>query len=257
MDLGIKGRVAFVAASTAGLGLATARRLSAEGVKVVVAGRRGDLAASIASELPGAIGVTLDVTDPSSVTAALDTTRDQLGDIDILVLNSGGPAPGGPLDLGIEDQQRAAELLLYPHQRMIAEVIEHMRSQRWGRIVAVGSTAVVQPSQQLVLSSTFRAALAAYLKALAGTVAADGVTVNMVHPGRVATERLDQLDAAAAKRRGVTVDEVRAESLASIPIGRAGDPDEFGAVVTFLCSVPAAYVTGEQIRVDGGVVRGW
>lgn len=257
MDLGIDGKVAFVAASTAGLGLASARRLAAEGARVAITGRRGDLAASLASDIDGAIGLAMDVTEPASVDAALAATEDRLGSIDILVLNSGGPPPGGPLDVSVADHERAAALLLHPHQRMIAATIEHMRSQQWGRVVAVGSTAIAEPSRQLVLSSTHRAALAAYLKALAGTVAADGVTVNMVHPGRVATERLEQLDAAAARRRGITVDEVRAASLARIPIGRAGDPDEFGAVVAFLCSVPAAYVTGVQIRVDGGVVSGW
>lgn len=265
MDLGIAGRVAFVAASTAGLGLATARRLAAEGVNVAITGRRVELARQHAAAINEEFGVTgvrsvglaLDVTDATSRQRALEATEDQLGTIDILVLNSGGPAPGGPLDCDEDAHRQAADLLLHSHQHLIAAVIDGMRSQRWGRIVAIGSTAVVQPSPQLVLSSTYRAALAAYLKALATTVGPDGITVNMVHPGRVATERTVQLDTAAAQRQGLTLETVQAASVANIPIGRPGDPDEFGAVVAFLCSQLASYVTGEHVRVDGGIVRGW
>lgn len=254
MDLGLKGRVAFVAASTAGLGWATASALAAEGCRVVVTGRRGDLAEARAAELDGALGLELDLTDAASLEAALSTTRAELGEIDVLVLNSGGPPPGAASDLDPEDLVGAAELLLLPHQRLIRAVVPGMRERGWGRVLAIGSSGVQQPIAGLALSNAVRGALAGLLKTLATEVASDAVTVNMVLPGRIATDRVAQLDEGAASRQDISVEDAKRASLARIPTGRYGDPEEFGAVAAFLCGVPAAYVTGSQIRVDGGLI---
>jgi len=132
-----------------------------------------------------------------------------------------------------------------------------MRERGWGRVIAVGSSGVQQPIERLALSNVGRAALAGYLKTLAGEVAGDGVTVNMVLPGRIDTDRVSALDAATAERTGATVEQVRTRSESAIPAGRYGTPDEFAAVVLFLASNAASYVTGEQIRCDGGMVRAY
>lgn len=138
---------------------------------------------------------------------------------------------------------------------MIGAVLPGMRERGWGRILAIGSSGVAAPLPNLAMSNLGRAALAAYLKTLAAEVAADGVTVNMLLPGRVATDRTEALDRAAAERTGRQVEEIRAESLGLIPAGRYGDPAEFGAVAAFLCSAAASYVTGTALRCDGGLVR--
>jgi 3-oxoacyl-[acyl-carrier protein] reductase len=254
VDLGLRGRVAFVAASTGGLGWAVASALASEGARVVVTGRRGDRVRELAAGLDGALGLELDLTDPGSVTRALDLTRRDLGPIDVLVLNSGGPAAGGAAATDVEDLTRAAELLLHPHQRLLTAVVPGMRERGWGRVIAIGSSGVQQPIPNLALSNSLRAALAGLLKTLASEVAADGVTVNMVLPGRIATDRVAKLDEAAAARTGRSLDDVQRASRARIPAGRYGDPDEFGAIAAFLCSDPASYVTGSQIRVDGGMI---
>jgi 3-oxoacyl-[acyl-carrier protein] reductase len=142
-----------------------------------------------------------------------------------------------------------------PHQRLVRAVLPGMRGRGFGRIVAVGSSGVQAPLERLVASNAARAALAGYLKTLATEVAADGVTVNMVLPGRIATDRTTSIDKATAERTGTTPEQARAQSEAAIPAGRYGTPDEFAAVVTFLASAAASYVTGEQIRCDGGLVR--
>jgi 3-oxoacyl-[acyl-carrier protein] reductase len=254
MHLGLDGKVAFVAASTGGLGWATAAALAAEGCRVAVTGRRGAVAEERAAQLDGAIGVELDLTDPASLEAALATVRDQLGEIDVLVLNSGGPPPGAAAQLDPDDLVAATELLLLPHQRLLRAVVPGMRDRGWGRVLAIGSSGVQQPIAGLALSNAIRAALAGLLKTLASEVAGDDVTVNLLLPGRIATDRVAGLDAAAAERTGVDVTEVEAASRARIPAGRYGDPAEFGAVAAFLCSAPAAYVTGSQVRVDGGLI---
>jgi 3-oxoacyl-[acyl-carrier protein] reductase len=149
----------------------------------------------------------------------------------------------------------AVERLLLPHVRLVEAFLPGMRERGWGRVVAVGSSGVQEPIQALAASNVGRAALAGYLKSLASDVARDGVTVNMVLPGRIDTDRVASLDALTADGSGRTSDEVRAASEASIPAGRYGRPDEFAAVVTFLAGEPASYVTGEQVRCDGGMVR--
>ncbi|MEV1171735.1 SDR family oxidoreductase [Nonomuraea sp. NPDC049784] len=251
MDLGLKGRTALVCASTGGLGEATARALAAEGTRVVVAGRRGRRAREIAAELPDAIGIEADLLSADGVERLVAAA----GQVDILVLNGPGPRPGPAADATCDDVTAAVDALVRPHQRLISLTLPGMRARGWGRILAIGSSGIVAPLPNLAMSNLGRAALAGYLKTLAAEVAADGVTVNLLLPGRIATDRVAQLDAAAAGRAGTSVAEVEAASRATIPAGRYGRPEEFGQVAAFLCGEPASYVTGTALRCDGGLVR--
>lgn len=256
MDLGIEGKTAFVAASTGGLGLAVASALAGEGVNLVITGRRGDEARRIAAELPtAAIGVETDLCSHDGLAAAVTAATERFGPVDILVLNGPGPAPGTASGLTSADMSSAFDLLLRPQHALVSSFLPGMRDRNWGRILAIGSSGVAAPLPNMALSNTGRAALAGYLKTLAAEVASDDVTVNMLLPGRIATERTRGLDHAAAQRRGVAVDVVEAESRASIPAGRYGSAEEFGAMAAFLCSGPASYVTGTALRCDGGLVR--
>ncbi|QYN36038.1 SDR family oxidoreductase [Pseudonocardia sp. DSM 110487] len=255
MDTGLKGRTAVVPGASSGLGLAVARALAAEGANVVLGGRRGELVREEASKLPAAVGIEVDLTDPAATDALVGAAQDHFGPVDVLVLNGGGPPPGVAVDFTPEQFADAVALLVQPHQRLVQAVLPGMRGRGFGRIVAIGSSGVQAPLDRLVASNAARAALAGYLKTLAGEVAADGVTVNMVLPGRIATDRVGVLDRANAERSGKSEEEVREAAKASIPAGRYGTPDEFAAVVTFLASTAASYVTGEQIRCDGGLVR--
>jgi 3-oxoacyl-[acyl-carrier protein] reductase len=257
MDLGLTGKVALVLGSTGGLGRASAEALAAEGAHVVIAGRRAELVAQIADSLPSATGVVVDLSDPDAPATLVARAREELGEVDIVVLNGGGPPPGAADTFTAEAAQAAFDLLLKQHVRLVGEILPGMRERAWGRILAIGSSGVRQPITTLTASNVGRAALAAYLKTLAGTVAGDGVTVNMVLPGRVDTDRVAQLDRAAAERTGGTPEAARTASEAAIPAGRYGDPAEFGAVVAFLASRQAAYLTGEQVRVDGGLVAAY
>ena len=255
MDLGLGGRCAVVCASTGGLGEAVARALAAEGANVVVSGRRGDRAKQIAAELPSAVGVEVDLASPSGASDLVAAARDSFGEVDVLVLNGPGPKPGPAASVDDEGLDTAVDALLRPHLRLLGLTLPGMRSRGWGRVLAVGSSGVAAPLPNLALSNLGRSALAGYLKTLAAEVAADGVTVNLLLPGRIATDRAAALDEGRAERSGRSIDDVREESRAEIPAGRYGDPAEFGSVGAFLCSEQASYVTGTAVRCDGGLVR--
>lgn len=255
MQLNLDGRVALVSGGTAGLGLAVGRALASEGVMVALAGRRKEIAEQEAKELVGGIGIEMDVRDAESIRSAIAHVEAELGLPDILILNSGGPPPSRAIDLDADSLQVAGELLLYGPLQLVNACLPKMRSQGWGRIVAIGSTSVQQPIPLLASSSIFRAAVASYLKLLAEDVASEGVTVNMVHPGRLATDRTIEIDKARAEHSKTSVEQVKAAAEHLIPLGRYGAPEEFAAMVTFLCGDKARYITGEQIRVDGGLIR--
>jgi 3-oxoacyl-[acyl-carrier protein] reductase len=210
----------------------------------------------LAAELPSAIGVGVDLTSEHGPATLHSAAVSAFGRVDILVLNGPGPKPGSASDTSAEDIEDAVRALVLPQQRLVSTVLPSMTEQGWGRILAVGSSGVVAPIPNLVLSNIGRAALAGYLKTLATEVASSGVTVNMLLPGRIGTDRVGQLDQAAAARTGSTIEEVGEKAKASIPAGRYGRPAEFGAVGAFLCSAPASYVTGTAVRCDGGMIRG-
>jgi 3-oxoacyl-[acyl-carrier protein] reductase len=253
MDLGISERTAIVCGATAGLGEATARALGREGAQVVLAGRRGERAKQIAADLPSAVGIGIDLTSPHAADELAALAEAEFGPADIVILNGPGPPPLSAADIGDQDVLNAVASLFLPHRRLVTRVLAGMRERHWGRILAIGSSGVVTPLPGLATSNAARSALGAYLKTLANEVAVDGVTVNMVIPGRISTDRVASLDSIAAKRSGLTVEEISARSAGSIPLGRYGTVDEFAAVATFLCSRQASYITGSAIRCDGGL----
>jgi 3-oxoacyl-[acyl-carrier protein] reductase len=262
MDTGLAGRTVLVPGSTSGLGLACARGFTAEGASVVMAGRRGERGAAEAENLSAtmagsAVGLEVDLAEEGAAERLVAQATEAFGPVDVLVLNSGGPPAGTATDATPEDIEAAAHTLLLQQVRLVRAVLPGMRERGWGRIVAIGSSGVQQPIEGLALSNVVRAGLAGYLKTLAGEVAGSGVTVNMVLPGRIDTDRVASLDQGRAEKTGSTPDEVRRATEGTIPVGRYGDPDEFAAAVVFLASVPAAYITGEQLRVDGGMVRSY
>jgi len=254
MDLGISGRTAVVCASTSGLGEATARALAAEGARTVVGGRRGETARALAAELPDAVGVKVDLTAPDGPATLVDAAVNAFGQVDILVLNSGGPPPSQAAEVSDDDVVDAVTTLVLAQRRLVSLVLPGMRERGWGRVLAIGSSGVIAPIPGLALSNIGRAALGGYLKTLATEVAADGVTVNMLLPGRIETARTEAVDRAVAEREGTDVADVAARGQAAIPAGRYGRPEEFAAAAAFLCSAGASYVTGTATRCDGGAV---
>ena len=261
MDLGLKGKRAVVLASSSGLGLGIAGMLCAEGANVLLSGRSQDKLENAADRLtnigPGSASyLVVDLSDPTSATSLFGAAKEALGGVDILVNNTGGPPPGG-----VEGQ--AADTWRSEFDTMVVRLIEMtnlclpgMRERGWGRVLTVASSGVVQPIPNLSISNTIRSALVGWNKSLSNEVAADGITLNILAPGRIHTDRTDQLDAAAAKRLGKSIDEVREASQATIPARRYGEVEEFASVAAFLVSQPASYVTGGVIRCDGGSIRG-
>ena len=244
-DLGITGRRALIAASSAGLGLATAQALHAAGCVVVVSGRDPDRLAKAAATMPGAIALAADVSTVQGATALAAEADARLGGIDILVTNAGGPPAGTFASTSVDAYPAALELNLLSVVAMCKAAVPAMCAQGWGRVVAITSVSVRQPIAHLILSNTARAGVTGFLKTLALEVAKDGVTVNSVQPGLHATDRLRQL-------YGDSVDAV-AEN---IPAKRVGDPGDFGRIVAFLCSEHAKFVTGTALPVDGGAYAG-
>lgn len=255
MDLGLAGKTALVCASTGGLGRAIAEQLAAEGAHTVITGRREALAKEIAAALPSAVGVGVDLLADDGPVALFEATVAAFTAPDILVLNGPGPAPGAAAEVDVDAIDGAFDGLVRQHVRLVSYALPAMRERGWGRILAVGSSGVTAPLPNLALSNLARAALAGYLKTLAAEVAADGVTVNLLLPGRIETDRTAAVDAANAHRSGHTVAETKALSIAGIPAGRYGRPAEFAAAAAFLCGTPASYITGTALRCDGGLVR--
>lgn len=253
VDLGIKGRVALVLGASSGIGKAIALGLAAEGVRLAVAARRKDQLEEVASQARAAGAADArafeaDVTDDASIDRLFADLEAAYGHADIAVLNGGGPKAGHFTDLTPDDWDVAYRLLLRGMLRVATKVVGPMREHRWGRIVTLASSSVKTPIDNLALSNTFRTALVAAMRTLATDVAGDGVTVNSIATGRIATERLREL---------YDNDEGRLRQAASeVPAGRIASPEEFAPMAVFLCGEPASYVTGQTISVDGGLTRG-
>ena len=248
MDFGLTGKKALVIGASRGLGAASATLLAAEGAEVFAASRSGT------TPLDHMEGISVDLANAASVDALCE--RIAAEGFDILVNNCGGPSAGPALGQSEEGWRSAFDAMAAPVFQMTNAAIPAMAKKGWGRIVTIASSGVVQPIPNLALSNGIRGAIAGWSKTLSNEVANKGITVNMVLPGRIATDRLAELDALRAKNTGKSLEEIDAETTSTIPAGRVGQPPEFGAAVAFLCSEQASYITGSMIKVDGGAVKG-
>jgi 3-oxoacyl-[acyl-carrier protein] reductase len=256
MDLGLKGKVAMVAAASQGLGFAIARTLAAEGARVSIAARKQETIAAAAARIgDGVLASVADVAKPESIEAWHRATVAQFGGVDLLVTNSGGP-PAGPAS-GFDDAawQSAIELLLLSVVRTVRIVLPSLEARGGGSILMLTSSSVRNPIANLGLSNVIRPAVSALVKTYADEFAAKKIRVNQLVPGRIATERLAYLDEANAKKAGIAVEDQRKRSMAAIPMGRYGEPDEFARAAAFLLSDAASYITGATLAVDGGAIR--
>jgi 3-oxoacyl-[acyl-carrier protein] reductase len=261
MDLGLNDRVAIVAASSRGLGKACALELAREGATVVVCARDAECLAATAAEIQAvssveALPIPTDLTDATQIEHLVGETLRCFGRIDVLVTNNGGPPAGGFGDFDDQAWFAAHQLTLMSAVRLIRAVLPTMRAQHWGRIINITSISVKQPIDNLLLSNVYRPGVVGLAKTLSAQVAADGITVNNVAPGYTRTDRVLELAGARAAEQGKPVDEVLDETSAGSPMQRMGEPEELAALVAFLASERAGYITGTTIQVDGGSFRG-
>jgi len=258
VNLGLANRTALVLAAGSGLGAAIAKKLADEGARVAVAGRRMETVQRTVDGIQSAGGTALgfawDLADLDAIPAQIAAIHRALGPISILVNNTGGPPPSSA-------EGQAAAVWMQQFQSMVLSVIAvtdavlpDMRAQGWGRIITSTSSGVVAPIPHLAISNTLRQSLVGWSKTLSREVGKDGITCNVVVPGRIATDRIAFLDGQRAQREVRDVADIAAESSATIALGRYGQPEEYANVVAFLASVPAAYVTGSIVRVDGGMI---
>lgn len=259
MDLGLNGKRALVMGASRGLGAAIARTLAAEGATVIAAARTVAKTQAWIDELPQDVrarvsAAPLDLADLASVDALIAKVK-QAGGVDILIANSGGPPPSEARESKRQDWLTNFEAMAANLFHVAQGLLPGMTERGFGRIITIASSGVEQPIPRLALSNGIRSAVIGWSKTLATEVAAQGVTVNVVLPGRIQTERVDQLDKATADRAGITQEEAAKASRATIPMGRNGTPQEFADVVAFLASTKASYVTGAKIRIDGGAIR--
>jgi len=259
MDLGIKGKVALVMASSRGLGQAMALSLAREGVKVAVTGRSQEgLNESVAMiEAAGGVALALhwDLAEPTVIDDLVSKVEKQLGPIDILINNTGGPPPTLAAGQDPELWQKSFNEMVLSLIAITDRVLPGMRERQWGRIITSTTSGAIAPIKNLAISNTLRAALLAWSKTLAAEIANEGITVNIIMPGRISTARLRQLDEARAKREGTSYEDVVKASIRQIPMGRYGDPKEYGDAAAFLASQNASFITGTVMRVDGGQIQ--
>jgi 3-oxoacyl-[acyl-carrier protein] reductase len=258
VDIGIAGKTALVFGAAGGLGGGIARALAAEGARLVVADINEDALTQTVAQIR-ATGADVhplqwDLSDLSVIEDRIQSIEHTFGGVDILVNNTGGPPPTPAAGQSVELWSKSFQSMVLSVIAITDRVLPGMRERKWGRVITSTSSGVVSPIPGLGISNTLRMALVGWSKTLAREVGRDGITSNIVLPGRIATPRITFLDEQKAKREGRSVAEVSAESVASIPVGRYGDPHEYAAVVTFLASVQAAYVTGSVVRVDGGLI---
>ncbi len=261
MDLGLKGKVAIVCASSEGLGKASAWSLAREGATVVLCSRRKDAVEATAKEIRDGTKVDVlplvaDVTVPSDIKHTVKETVDKYGTVHILVNNAGGPPTGDILSLGDEQWQKAHDLTLMSMVRTTREVLPLMIKQKWGRIITITSFVAKQPVDELILSDTIRPGILGLTKVLANQNAKYNITANSICPGNILTKRQEELSRSRASGKNITVEEYIAGQSKSIPAGRYGKPEEIGDVVAFLASERASYITGVNLLVDGGLTKG-
>ena len=261
MELGLKGKVAIVAASSKGMGKACALGLAAEGASVAMCARTEAELIVAANEVrekttAEALAVPADVTKLADIQRVVTKTVEAFGGVDILVTNAGGPPPGVFEQMTDAHWQGAFELNLLSTIRFIREVLPHMTKKRWGRIINIQSSSVKQPIDGLILSNAIRPGVVGLAKTLAVELAKDNILINTVCPGRILTDRLRSFMTHRAREAGESFDAYLPTAVADIPLGRIGTPDEFANMVVFLASERASYVTGVTLQVDGGLVRG-
>ena len=261
MDLGIRDKIAIVAASSRGLGKAVAMGLAEEGVNLTICARGKDQLKKTAEEIRSKTGsnvlaIDADVSNTDDIKRVVSETLNKYSQLHILVNNAGGPPLGYFESFSLEDWQKALELNLLSTITFIQEAISHMKKQKWGRVVNITSVAVKQPIDGLILSNTSRAGVIGLTKTLSNEYARDNILFNNVCPGRIRTDRIIQLAEGRAKEANISIEEVLSAMEKDIPIGRIGKPKELADLVIFLASERASYITGTTIQVDGGVVKG-
>jgi 3-oxoacyl-[acyl-carrier protein] reductase len=261
MDFGIKGKVALVSGASKGIGLACAEELASEGCKVVIVARgQVDIDTAVAAIKDrglAAAGIASDMTSEAGIKKAVQFARDTFGDPDIVVFNVYGPTHGRWDETKLEDYRTAYQDMVMSLVILTREVEGHMRRQKWGRLVTLGSTSAKEPHRKLplVTANVTRVGAVAFNKSISAELGIYGITVNTLATGGFVTERYKSYMIKEAERNGVTFDELTASQSDDIPVGRLGRPDEMAAVCTFLCSTRASYVTGQTIVVDGGLIE--
>jgi 3-oxoacyl-[acyl-carrier protein] reductase len=258
MDLGIRGKTALVLGAGGGLGRAISEALAAEGVNVAVAdvdpAAIAGTEAAVAAVAGKSVGLVWDLADLTQIDRHVSKIESEIGAVAILVNITGGPPPTPASGQDPALWSKHFQGMVLSVIAITDRVLPKMCEQQWGRVITSTSSGVVVPIPELAISNALRMSLVGWSKTLSREVARDGITANIILPGRIATDRIRFLDEAKAKREGRTVEEVSAESTRSIPVGRYGKPEEYGDVVTFLASERAAYITGSVIRVDGGLI---
>jgi len=261
MDLGINGKIALVTAASRGLGRGCAEQLAAEQCRVAICSRDEAAAKEAAQEIARrtkaeVVGFGADVSSVQDVGRLLENVKQSLGDPEILVTNAGGPPPGTFASMALEDYQKALDLNLMSAVHLIHGVAPAMKTKGWGRIIAVTSISVKQPIANLLLSNMARAGLTGFLKTISTELAPFGITVNALLPGTHKTSRIDQLLKDTAKRENKPEEEVYQDMVNNIPSKAIGDPADFGAAAAFLAGLPARYITGQNLLIDGGRYSG-
>jgi 3-oxoacyl-[acyl-carrier protein] reductase len=257
MDLGLKGKAALVTAASKGMGKACAMGLAAEGARVLICARTEADVQAAAAEIRARTGgevvaMAADVTRAEDVRALGARARDALGGVDVLIANCGGPPRGGLDEMSDAQWVGAFEVSVLSVVRLIREVLPGMRARRWGRVLTIQSVSVKQPVDGLLLSNAIRPGVLGLAKTLAPELGRDNITINVLCPGRILTDRL----LSGVQQSGLPLEEYLKRSAADIPLGRIGTPEEFANVAVFLASERASYVTGVGLQIDGGVVRG-
>jgi 3-oxoacyl-[acyl-carrier protein] reductase len=260
VDLGLNGKVALVAASSKGLGKASALALAGEGARVAICARTQEDLEAAAEDIrrqthSEVLAVPADLASAEGIQTVVAATLERFGGIDVLVHNSGGPARGKLSDLTDEDWRQALEIVTLSFVRFVRQVAPHMRERRWGRIIGIQSSSVKQPVAFIDLSNGIRPGIAGLMKAIMPDLAKDGITINLVLPGMFLTSRIHPGLAGGTAQIDKTVQEQLAPLAATIPLGRLGDPIELGHLVAFLASEQASYITGAVYQVDGGSIR--